>query len=181
MYRNAVFRTRRGALLAVLILGAVAVLAVVLDHPMPPLSGAARASDGDSLRIGDTRIRLLGLDAPELAQSCIAADGTSWPCGQSARTRMAELLAAGPLDCQPEDRDQYDRLLAICRVNGQDIAAVMVGEGLAISSGGYWSEETSARRDHLGIWSGGFDLPSDWRRDHARPQGMFGWMSRFFP
>lgn len=180
MYRNAVFRTRRGTLLAVLILGAVAVLAVVLDQPLPPLAGTARASDGDSLRIGDTRIRLLGLDAPELAQSCTGDDGTSWPCGQVARSRMSELLASGPLDCRPEDRDQYDRLLAVCRVDGQDIAAVMVGEGLAISSGGYWNEEAKARREGLGIWSGGFDLPADWRRDQARPQGAFGWLGEFF-
>lgn len=164
---------------AVAILIAVAALAVALDRPLPPVEGQARVSDGDSFHLGDERIRLLGIDAPELAQQCDTETGEKWACGRAARNRMADLLSAGPVDCHPEDHDQYDRLLAICRVNGSDIAATMVAEGLAISSGGYWNEEAAARRDRLGIWAGSFDTPRNWRDDQARPQGLFGWFDLF--
>jgi endonuclease YncB( thermonuclease family) len=167
--------------LAIVILAGAGLLAALLDQPPPPVAGQARVSDGDSLRLGDVRIRLLGLDAPELAQDCDAADGRSWPCGRAARDRLAVLLAAGAVDCRPEDTDQYGRLLATCTVAGQDLGAVMVSEGLAISSGRYWTEEAAARQLLAGIWAGGFDTPRDWRDDHARPQGAFGWLPVFWP
>ena len=140
------------------------------------MAGNARASDGDSFRLGDDRVRLLGLDAPELAQDCVAADGNNWPCGRAARDRMAALLADGPVDCRPEDKDQYDRLLARCSIRGRDLGALMVTEGLAIAAGLYWQEEATARAARRGIWAGGFDKPADWRDDHPRPQGILGWL-----
>ena len=155
----------------------LALVAAALDRPPPPVSGFARASDGDSFRLGDDRIRLLGLDAPELAQDCTADSGQAWPCGRAARARMAELLAAGPADCRPEEIDQYGRLLATCSIDGRDLGATLVAEGLAVSSGRYWTEEEAARNARLGIWSGDFAAPRAWRDDHPRPQGISGWLS----
>ena len=155
----------------------LALVAAALDRPPPPVSGLARASDGDSFRLGNDRIRLLGLDAPELAQDCTAESGQTWPCGRAARARMAELLAAGPADCRPEEIDQYGRLLATCSIHGHDLGATMVAEGLAVSSGRYWTEEEAARNARLGIWSGDFAAPRTWRDDHPRPQGISGWLS----
>ncbi|HEV7344731.1 MAG TPA: thermonuclease family protein [Devosia sp.] len=152
-------------------------MAAALDQPPPPVSGLARVSDGDSFRLGQERVRLLGIDAPELSQECLMADGGRWPCGRAARDRMANLLAAGPADCRPEDVDQYDRLLATCLVAGSDLGATLVREGLAISSGRYRSEETDARTGRRGIWAGDFDAPRDWRNDHPRPQSAWGWLS----
>lgn len=159
-----------------MILAVLAVVAAALDRPPPPVAGLGRVSDGDSFRLGEDRIRLLGLDAPELAQDCTGADGRTWPCGRVARDRMAALLAAGPLDCRPEGTDQYDRLLATCAIAGRDLGATMVSEGLAISSGRYWTEEAAARDSRLGIWAGDFDAPRTWRDDHPRPQGIRGWL-----
>lgn len=158
-------------------LAVAAFVAAALDRPPPPVSGSARASDGDSLRLGPDRIRLLGLDAPELSQGCTDAAGSAWSCGRAARDRMAQLLAAGPADCRPEDIDQYDRLLATCLVAGVDLGATMVAEGLAVAAGRYWEEEAAARRDRLGIWAGDFDAPRNWRDDHPRPQGAWGWLA----
>ena len=155
----------------------LALVAAALDRPPPPVSGLARASDGDSFRLGNDRIRLLGLDAPELAQDCTAESGEPWACGRAARARMAELLAAGPADCRPEEIDQYGRLLATCSIDGRDLGATLVAEGLAVSSGRYWTEEEAARNARLGIWSGDFAAPRTWRDDHPRPQGISGWLS----
>ena len=176
MYRSTVFFGRRGTILAILVLAGVALLANWLDTPLPAMAGKGRASDGDSFRLGEDRIRLLGLDAPELAQDCAGANGASWPCGRVARDRMASLLAAGALDCRPEGHDRYDRLLARCSLDGVDLGATMVAEGLAVSAGDYWSEQNAARAAGRGIWAGGFDTPADWRVDHPRGNGLLGWL-----
>lgn len=170
------FRGRFGAVLAIILLGGAAAVAAWLDPAPPPIAGNARASDGDSFRLGDERVRLLGIDAPEYAQTCDDHNGWQWPCGRTARDRMAQLLKSGKVDCRPEDHDQYGRLLAVCTVGGKDIAATMVAEGLAISSGRYWGEEQSARSASKGIWAGGFDTPRHWRDDHPRPSSLFGWL-----
>jgi len=176
MYRSPGFYALRRSILAILVLAATALLANWLDAPAPAVAGAGRASDGDSFRLGDARVRLLGLDAPELHQKCADADGAAWSCGAVARDRMALLLDLGPVQCQPEGNDRYDRLLARCRVSGQDLGATMVAEGLAISAGDYWSEEQAARAARRGIWAGGFDRPADWRSDHPRPHDFLGWL-----
>ena len=176
MRRSTVFFGRRGTILAILVLAAVALLASWLDTPLPPISGAGRASDGDSFRLGDERVRLVGLDAPELAQTCQSADGARWPCGRVSRDRMASLLASGALDCRPEGRDRYDRLLARCSVAERDLGATLVAEGMALSAGDYWDEQNRARQAGRGIWAGGFDMPADWRLDHPRGSGLLDWL-----
>ena len=176
MYRSTVFFGRRGTFLAILVLVAVALLANWLDMPLPAVGGAGRASDGDSFRLGEERVRLLGLDAPELNQDCASSMEGRWPCGRAARERMAALLASGAVACQPEGRDRYDRLLARCSVDGADMGATLVAEGLAIAAGDYWSEQGVARAAGRGIWAGGFENPADWRADHARPSGFLGWL-----
>lgn len=176
MSRSTIFSTRPGALLAVLILLAAGAVAHWLDAPPPPVSGQGRVSDGDSFRLGAERVRLLGLDAPELDQDCQGPQAGNWPCGRAARDRLAALLALGPLDCRPQGHDRYDRLLARCAVGGADLGAIMVRDGLALSAGDYWQEQAAARAAQRGIWAGSFEAPSDWRQDHPRPQGLLHWL-----
>src|SRR5262249_61381782 len=45
------------------------------------IEGSATVTDGDTIRVGDTRIRLHGIDAPETSQTCNAAGGGAWACG----------------------------------------------------------------------------------------------------
>lgn len=129
-------------------------------------AGAARVADGDSLVIGGERIRLEGIDAPELGQSCVR-DGAEWPCGRQARDRLAQLTRGNTVSCQAYGRDRYDRLLARCTAAGVDLAGVMVEEGWAVAYGDYEIVETEARRAGRGIWSGSFERPQDWRHVHG--------------
>jgi endonuclease YncB( thermonuclease family) len=159
-------RRSRGwpAALAVLVLlVAATVLATRLD-PLPPgVSGRAVASDGDSLRIGADRIRLTGLDAPELDQTCWRADGAEWPCGRDARALMTQLLGRGDVACAPSGTDRFGRTLASCRADGTDIAAAIVEAGLAVSRDDYGAEQSRARSAGRGMWSGRFTDPRQWR------------------
>lgn len=141
----------------------VALVAARLD-PLPPrFSGVARASDGDSLVLQGDRVRLLGIDAPELDQVCWDASGDEWRCGRAARDELAARLAAGPIDCQPEGTDKYGRTLAHCTVAEADLGAHMVSRGLALATEGYLLESTRARAERLGLWQGRFVDPKTWR------------------
>jgi endonuclease YncB( thermonuclease family) len=44
----------------------------------------------------------------------------------------------------------------------------MVEQGMAVSSGGYLSQQLAARAAHRGIWSGNFELPRDYRADEKQ-------------
>ena len=42
------------------------------------VQGSPNVTDGDTIRIGETRIRLEGIDAPEMSQRCTRGDGSGW-------------------------------------------------------------------------------------------------------
>jgi endonuclease YncB( thermonuclease family) len=129
--------------------------------------GSATAVDGDSLRVGGDEIRLIGIDAPELLQTCSDAAGRQWACGREAQARLRGLLARGAVDCVARSKDQYGRTLANCSAVGvADIGHAMVRDGYAVNflSGGYQATEAEARADKRGIWRGAFEPPQDWRR-----------------
>src|SRR5690242_19546586 len=44
------------------------------------IGGTGRVVDGDTLDVGTTRVRLEGIDAPEIAQTCQNVAGASWNC-----------------------------------------------------------------------------------------------------
>nr|WP_206114838.1 thermonuclease family protein [Rhizobium anhuiense] len=140
--------------------------------------GAFHAADGDSLTLGAERLRLEGIDAPELNQSCQRA-GKAWACGRSAREALQDMMLASGTLCQGSRRDRYDRLLVVCRSEADgDINAAMVRRGMAISYGGYAKEEAEAKARKAGLWAGTFERPRD-VRDHARHSSGFDGVLRF--
>jgi len=134
------------------------------------ISGMARVTDGDTLRMGQTRIRLFGIDAPEGKQSC-ERDGLPWLCGQEAGKYLREMVAGQTLTCQEKDRDRYGRSVAMCRLpDGRDIGTQMVAAGMALAYrqyGGstYDAAEAEAKNFARGLWSGTFQPPWEWRRN----------------
>ena len=52
--------------------------------------------DGDTIAIGETHIRLEGIDAPEAAQTCGRRWFGTWACGQAAADELGKLPAARP-------------------------------------------------------------------------------------
>jgi endonuclease YncB( thermonuclease family) len=162
-------RTARNPLGAVATLAVIALVAAVAALFVPPsstLAGRAEALDGDTLRIGGARIRLLGLDAVELDQQCRRA-GVEWACGRDARSYVADLLQTAETSCTSDGRDQYRRVLARCRVNDRDLGDAIVSAGWATADIEYGLPLAEARLHGRGIWSGEFDDPADWRRSHG--------------
>lgn len=133
------------------------------------VNGTATVVDGDTLTLNHERIRLEGVDAPELKQTCMR-DGASWPCGTLARFALAELVQRGPIFCTSSSRDRYDRRIARCTVSGIDLGEELVRRGLAVSYGrnGYPEAEAEARAAGRGMWAGPFERPQDYRSAHPR-------------
>jgi len=161
-----------------LILACLAALAVTGLRPALAetqafsLSGAVtvtKISDGDSLRSGRLKIRLHGIDAPELKQTCQGADGDDWPCGEASRAALAGMVDR-PLQCELRDVDRYGRLIMRCLAGETDIAEQLVSQGLALAyrrySQDYVTAEQDAARAGRGMWQGRFEAPWDWRRQN---------------
>jgi endonuclease YncB( thermonuclease family) len=163
--RASAHRPRRGSHgIALLIAVALAASAWLGLRPGGrQIVGDVAVVDGDSLRMGEMSIRLKGLDAPELKQSCTRA-GVAYPCGRVAREALLKLVAGRKPRCRVQGRDRYGRSLAQCFVDGSDVGATLVESGYAVGYGGYEREEARARSRSAGVWAGEFERPSVWRR-----------------
>lgn len=115
--------------------------------------------DGDTfIMADDSRIRLSGIDAPELSQ----------PYGPESRAYMEKLVSSRNVTLQCNGEMSYNRRICNAFVNGLDLQRDLVGWGLAFdyfqySHGKYRSAEDFAYRMKRGIWSGGM-RPWDYRR-----------------
>ncbi|WP_237061146.1 thermonuclease family protein [Loktanella sp. M215] len=131
------------------------------------LSGPARVIDGDTLQIGETRIRLHGIDAPEAAQTCRSAAGVTLACGAAATTALRSLIAGQPVTCAPRDTDRYGRTVARCTARGQDSGRGMVAAGMARAyqrySTDYVADEAAAQAGGRGLWAAQMQNPADYR------------------
>ena len=130
-----------------------------------------KVSDGDSLRSGDLRIRLFGIDAPELKQQCADQNGVLWGCGAAAQHQLIALIRENKeLQCNLRDVDHYGRLIMQCFTGSIDIGAAMVQSGYALAyrhfSDLYIADEEQAKTALKGVWRGTFSPPWEWRRQN---------------
>jgi len=120
-----------------------------------------------TIRIGNTRIRLHGIDAPEAKQNC-SVGGKVWRCGQEATNALVGIAGEQQVSCSQRDVDRYGRIVAVCRAGAVDLNAWMVGEGWAVAyrrfSMDYVRDEGEAKQERKGLWRGEFAMPWDWRR-----------------
>jgi endonuclease YncB( thermonuclease family) len=129
--------------------------------PSIVVSGKARIVDGDTIDVGGQRVRLEGIDAPELSQTCpgryVGGFLGPWKCGQSAAAALADLIGTLPVTCKGHGFDGYGRLVASCSCNGHEVSREMVRLGQAWAftkySANYVLEERRAREAKLGIWA----------------------------
>lgn len=143
-------------------------LAYLLLAASATITGTAHVADGDTLRVGATRVRLSGVDAPELSQRC-GPDGRKVACGAMAADWLRRRVEGRPIICETVDTDRYGRSVAVCRVGREDVGAALVEAGWATAyrrySLAYVGGEDRARAARRGIWALGFEPPADYRRE----------------
>lgn len=102
--------------------------------PPQVLEGSAYVTDGDTITIQKTQVRLYGIDAPEL----------NHPYGKKAKWALVRLCKGHRIRAEITDEDEYGRTVAKCFLpDGRDLSEEMVKQGFAIDwprfSGGKYS------------------------------------------
>jgi micrococcal nuclease len=116
-----------------------------LPHPQPALVGRCWVIDGDTIDIAGTRIRLAGIDAPELDH----------PYGKNAKFFLVSLCQGQEVRAVFDGSLSHDRSVATCFLSdGRDLSAEMVKAGMALdwtkfSKGKYLGLEPDGVRKRL--------------------------------
>jgi endonuclease YncB( thermonuclease family) len=151
-----IFRPNEQAPERIVVRTTVETRVVVEQSPRPQvLRGRCWVIDGDTIMIGNTRLRLAGIDAPELDH----------PYGKQSKWALVQMCKGQTVTAHIRPELSYDRLVAECYLpDGRDLAAELVRRGLALdwpkfSGGKYRHLETDDARRRL------------WRAD-ARQRGL---------
>lgn len=88
--------------------------------------------DGDTLRCGSTRIRLQGIDAPEMPGHCRQGRACTPGDPYASTDNLRRLVALKTLQCRQTDIDQYGRVVARCAASEVDLSCAQVGDGHAV-------------------------------------------------
>ena len=121
------------------------------------IEGMATVIDGDELRVGDSLIRLFGIAAPDISSNL----------GPDARLYLQGLADGQHIICTEVDRNIEEQSIAICTIEGTDLATELLAQGLAAVyrvgapptpeerelAARYDTEEADARERKLGIWA----------------------------
>jgi endonuclease YncB( thermonuclease family) len=85
--------------------------------------------DGDTIRCGSERIRLLGIDAPEIhgyrkGRTCVPGDG-------QASKRVLSGMLRGSIKIVRVKQDRYGRTVAVVYANGLNLSCQQLVRGMA--------------------------------------------------
>jgi endonuclease YncB( thermonuclease family) len=110
--------------------------------------GRPYVTDGDTLRIGRVRLRLQGIQAPEMDTAE----------GQEARRQLIALIGRAEVRCVDSGQRSYDRIVARCFIGRDDVAGLLVARGWArdwprFSGRRYAAAEAAARGAGRGLHS----------------------------
>lgn len=146
--------------------------------PGDVIIGQASVTDGDTIVIREHRIRLHGIDAPELDQPCFTKGNVEFRCGVAVARALDEYVAGRTVACQVMDVDRWGRLIGRCDVpaprSGPPAGQMnrrLVTNGYAVAmprySQEYVGDAETARKNRVGLWAGNFENPSQWRRRNS--------------
>lgn len=141
------------------------------------LACALIAVDGDTLRCGEERIRLIGIDAPELPGHC--REGRDCAPGDSLASKASlQSLSNGTASIERVGRDLYDRTLARVRVNGVDLSCAQITGGHAIYRAD-WDQFALVGTDCGGVRvTAPSPAPTNRRAGNTRSDAAAGWSYR---
>ena len=138
--------------------------------------GFPQVIDGDTIHIKSFKIRLEGIDAPEMKQKCkkpflqimFFNFQKDYDCGLISKKKLIQKIGNKPVKCILLGKDRYKRYLAKCLKDSLDLNRWMVRNGYAVAyrkySKLYILDENFAKQEKLGLWRGTFVEPEQWRR-----------------
>ena len=123
--------------------------------------------DGDTIKIGNEKIRFGGIDAPELKQICFKNE-EKISCGILVKNVLKKKIGKETPKCISEGKDIYKRTIAECFINGESLSKFLVSNGYAFAyrkySRKFIKDERFAKKNKLGLWSMKFMFPWEFRK-----------------
>ena len=141
--------------------------------------GIPKIVDGDTVYINNYKIRLEGIDAPEMKQKCKKEKlkissiigytfYEDYYCGKHSKENLEIKVKGSNIKCISFTKDRYKRYLATCFKNKINLNQWMVRNGHAVAyrrySKEYIPDEDFAKENKLGLWQGKFLNPEKWRK-----------------
>lgn len=131
-----------------------------------PEATVVKVYDGDSITLSHQgvqhKIRLKGIDAPELKQSY----------GQKAKELLKNRILNKKVQFKIFNKDRYDREIAEIWLEGQNIGFFMVENGAAWQYTQYSKDsrlsdvQLKAKRNRIGLWQNKHPIPPwEWRKN----------------
>jgi endonuclease YncB( thermonuclease family) len=132
------------------------------------IEGRASAVGGDVLKVGNTLVRLSGIEVPMAGQRCTGPGKRTWRCAEAASEGLAKAVRGRVVRCDVRGTDEAGRVLGRCTAGSEDIAERLVREGSVFAAGSlfarYGSAESEARAQKAGLWrSSEVERPADYR------------------
>ena len=155
------------AMIAVLIAFYLIARAARRKRPGDTISGRAKVTDGDGIKVRGYTVRLAGLDAPEWNQPAKHRIGFWFNHGKRVKRAMKREVGGKRVQVVVEGFDRYGRVLGTVSCRGRDVGEWLVRSGHAIAcfDNRYKAAERAAISERCGMW--GYDQaidPRAWRR-----------------
>mgnify|MGYP001161472210 FL=1 len=144
-------------------------------HAVANIDGVVqRVVDGDTIHVETVdgkkyKVRLLGIDAPELLQ----------PYGMASKKNLKDLIQGRNVKIITNKKDRYKRVLGKILLEKKDINLIMVRQGFAWHYKRYIKDQAKndvslysiaqdfAEDQQLGLWKEPISIPPwDWRRNN---------------
>ena len=141
--------------------------------------GVPKIIDGDTVHINTKKIRLEGIDAPEIKQQCkkpflkISAIiglefNKNYSCEKKKKKKLTDKIDNSKIKCISSSKDRYKRFIATCYKDKVNLNKWMVRNGYAVAykrySKDYVRDEEYAKENTHGMWEGSFIMPEKWRK-----------------
>ena len=143
-----------------------------LDYPS--VTGKARVITGSLLKVQGITVKLFGIAAPDLRQTCADKHGSGYYCGRAAATWLRNWLGDQDVTCHILGDVIRNRATGACFTDEYkyDVAAVVTNAGWAVAyvknTDVYVPYEQQAAEKHRGLWEGEFYKPWDWEKIQNR-------------
>ena len=154
---------------------AIAALLIVLHlvgrrarrkRPGGTISGWAKVTDADGIKVKGCTVRLAGLDAPQWNQPAKHRRGFRFSHGKRVKRALKAHVGVRSAPVRVEGFDRYGRLPGTVSCGGGDMGEWLVRAGHAIAcfDSRYQDAERAARSERSGMW--GYEEvidPREWR------------------
>lgn len=150
-------------------------------RPAAPIAdrrlGPVVVEDGERLVVRRFRIRLPGVAAVPLDETCRDGDGVEWPCGRRALAGLRAILRLSPIVCPLPSDARGGAFDARCSLlSGADVGETFVASGWAraTAEGPYGEAEARAKSAGRGVWGAAPAVPTAEPSAAAAPSGDIG-------